>query len=64
MQMTNCQVSTKAKRKYVKNEYKPLCEWEVTHILADGTTRKSMKGYEVPYNENTSLAYYMLANCK
>lgn len=34
----------------------------VTNILADGTERDSMEGYKVPYNENTAVAYHILAN--
>lgn len=33
----------------------------VVNKLKDGTIRVSMKGYEVPYNETTDVAYRLLA---
>lgn len=38
-------------------------EINVTHIMADGTIRESMKGYVVPYNENTKDAFRLIAEC-
>jgi len=40
---------------------KPMSEWKCTHIMADGTVRESMKGYTLPYNETTKIAYDLLA---
>lgn len=37
-------------------------EWEpkITHIMADGTVRDSVEGYEVPFNDQTEVAYRLL----
>ena len=29
----------------------------ITHIMADGSPRDSVEGYEIPYNENTEHIY-------
>ena len=34
---------------------------KVIHIMADGTIRNSVYGYEIPYNEQTAIAYQLLA---
>ena len=34
----------------------------VTHVMADGTVRDSVKGYEIPFNETTYPLYYVLAS--
>jgi hypothetical protein len=33
----------------------------ITHHLANGETRESMKGYKVPINDRTIVAYQILA---
>lgn len=33
----------------------------ITHHLANGETRESMKGYKVPINDRTIVAYRILA---
>lgn len=33
---------------------------KVTHIMADGTIRDSMKGVVVPYNKHTAVSYHIL----
>ena len=33
---------------------------KITHIMADGTIRDSIDGYEIPYNEKTAIAYQLL----
>ncbi|MEM1483903.1 hypothetical protein V6615_03370 [Oscillospiraceae bacterium PP1C4] len=35
---------------------------KITHVMADGTIRDSVEGYEVPINEYTKVAYHMIAN--
>lgn len=35
---------------------KPL----VTHFMADGKIKKDLKGYGIPYNEQTKTAYRIL----
>lgn len=49
------QAQTKPRK---KAEYPKL---HVVNRLKDGTIRESMKGYEVPYNETTAIAYRLLA---
>jgi len=34
---------------------------KITHIMADGTIRNSVDGYEIPYNEVTAIVYQLLA---
>lgn len=34
---------------------------KIAHIMADGTNRDSIKGYKVPYNDKTAIAYRLLA---
>lgn len=36
-------------------------EIKITHVMADGTVRDSIEGYEVPVNEQTENAYRLLA---
>lgn len=43
---------------------KPTTQYEVVHIMADGSVRDSLEGYEVPYNENTEGYYKMLAQAR
>lgn len=45
-----------------KKEEKPKSKVKITHIMADGTRRDSVKGYPVPYNEKTAVAYDILVN--
>lgn len=33
----------------------------ITHVMADGTQRDSVNGYEIPYNENTHHLYWNAA---
>lgn len=33
----------------------------VTHVMADGTKRESVEGYEIPYNEKTHHLYWNAA---
>jgi len=33
----------------------------ITHIMADGSVRDSIEGYEVPVNDQTKGAYMLLA---
>lgn len=33
----------------------------ITHVMADGTIRDSIEGYEVPVNDQTKGAYMILA---
>lgn len=35
---------------------------KITHILKDGTTLDTMKGFEIPYNDQTKAIYVMIAN--
>lgn len=55
----NPQPNTKQQKKSRKKEQHP--KLYVVNRLKDGTIRKSMKGYEVPYNETTAIAYRLLA---
>lgn len=34
---------------------------KITFIMADGSVRDTLEGYEVPVNENTAIVYRMLA---
>ena len=34
---------------------------KITHIMADGTIRDSIDGYEIPYNEKTAINYQLWA---
>ena len=34
---------------------------KIVHRMADGTIRDSVKGYEIPYNDTTAIAYKLLA---
>lgn len=42
-------------------ESKPTVKGKITHIMADGSVRDSVKGYVVPYNEHTAICYELLA---
>ena len=33
---------------------------KIIHTLADGTVRDSIEGYEIPYNDTTTIAYQLL----
>ena len=33
---------------------------KIIHTMADGTVRDSIKGYEMPYNDTTAIAYELL----
>lgn len=37
---------------------------KVKHIMADGSVRDSVKGYEVPYNDITKPFYHILAQAE
>ncbi|MHC1722774.1 MAG: hypothetical protein AB9836_06165 [Aminipila sp.] len=37
---------------------------KIVHIMADGTRRDSVKGYEIPYNENTKIIYQLMAKAE
>jgi hypothetical protein len=39
----------------------PPVKHKITHIMADGTVRDSVKGYVIPYNEHTAICYELLA---
>ena len=32
----------------------------ITHTMADGTTRKSIEDYEIPFNADTEVVYDLL----
>lgn len=34
---------------------------KITHIMANGSIQDSIEGYEVPVNDNTKIAYMLLA---
>lgn len=44
-------------KKSKKKEKEPI---KITHIMRDGTERKSVEGYVIPYNEQTKIVYMML----
>ena len=46
-----------AKNKKTDKEFTP----KITHIMADGSVRDSIEGYEVPVNDYTEICYQMLA---
>lgn len=35
---------------------------KVTHIMADGTKRDSVKGLVIPHNEDTKMFYEIISN--
>lgn len=41
-----------------------LKDMEIVHIMADGTKRKSIAGYEIPYNSKTKIVYKLMAKAE
>lgn len=48
-----------SKRKPSEADYSKT---KITHTMADGSVRDSVKGYPIPYNETTAPLYHILAN--